>query len=208
MEDFVSLGRLVNEYNEEIKKVSPFRMFVYRAFLLKNWGYLLFLTLFIGVALGGGYLLGMLDNKIFSYIFMGVSALLFVLIPVFVVKGSAARGTKSGFVSTIGRTQIELEYAHKLLKTAETELAAAGQDKEKIVNLVWDKARAITYAHGIASDNLNLMSNNLIKVKDERFIAVVRKVNEMLNKIFLETDKMLEVVTEEIEKVDPESLKD
>lgn len=208
MEDFVSLGRLVNEYNEEIKKVSPFRMFVYKAFLLKNWGYLLFLALFVGFALGGGYLLGMLDNKIFSYIFMGVSALLFVLIPVFIVKGSAASGTKSGFVSTIGRTQIELEYAHKLLKTAETELAAAGQDKEKVVNLVWDKARAITYAHGIASDNLNLMSNNLIKVKDERFIALVRKVNEMLNKIFLETDKMLEVVTEEIEKVDPESLKD
>ena len=164
--------------------------------------------MFLGVALGGGYLIGMLENKIFSWIFMGVCALVFVLVPILISKASAQSGTKTGYISTMGRAQIELEYAYKLLKTAEVELAKAGDDKAKTVNLVWDKARAITYAHGIASDNLNMMSNNLIKVKDERFTALVRKVNEMLNKIYLETDKMLEVVTSEIEKVDPDSLKD
>ena len=85
MEDFVLLGRQVKEYSDEAKKVSPFRMFIYRAFLLKNWGYILFLALFFGVALGGGYLLGMLENKIFSWIFMGVVAVLFVLIPILIV---------------------------------------------------------------------------------------------------------------------------
>ena len=208
MEDFVSLGRLVTEYGEEIKKVSPFRLFVYRAFLLKNWGSLLFLALFLGFALGGGYLLGMLENKVFSWIFMGLVAISFVLIPIFIVRGSAARGSKCGYVATLGRTQIELEFAYKLLKTAEVDLAAAGDNKAKVINLVWDKARAITYAQGIASDNLNLMSNNLIKIKDEKFIVGIRKVNEVLNKIFRDSDKMLEAVTDEIEKVDPESLKE
>lgn len=208
MEDFVLLGRQVKEYSEEVKKVSPFRMFVYKAFLLKNWGWALFLALFIGFALGGGYLLGMLENKIFSWVFMGASAVLFVLIPIFIVRGSAARGNKSGYVATLGRVQIELEFAYKLLKEAETALLNVGNDKTKQVNLVWDKARAITYAQGIANDNLNLMNNNLIKIKDEKFIAGIRRVNEVLNKLYRESDKMLEAVTVEIEKVDPESLKD
>ena len=202
MEDFVAVGRLVNEYNDEIKKVSPFRVFAYRSFLLKSWGYALFFTLFMGVAFGGGYLLGKLD-AIYSWIFMIALAVAFLLAPIFIVRSSAKKGTKYGFVATMGRVQIELEYSYKLLKTAEEEIAKAGEDKEKIVALVWDKARAITYANGIAKDNLNLMSNNLIKIKDEKFVAGVRVVNELLNKIYLQTDKMLEEVASVIEDVDP-----
>ncbi len=202
MEDFVSLGRLLNEYENKTRNVSRIKNCIFSAISMKNFGFVIFWALYIGVALGGGYLLGMLENKIWSWLFIILTGLAFITFPFILFFAYGKRATKMGVIVNCGKSKISFYYCYKLLKKSDLALTNKEITQSEKIARYWEKARALYYINTVSKKTIHELDIKLDKANVKELKGKIDDICSTLTVIEVESDRMFTVVSDLLGVID------